>query len=98
LLKNPKILILDDSTSSVDVETEYEIQSALEELFVNRTTFIITQRLSSIRKAKYIVVLDKGEIVEEGTHEELIAKKGIYYRLYQTQLAANVKEERRRAS
>ena len=95
LLKNPKILILDDSTSSVDVETEYEIQSALEELFVNRTTFIITQRLSSIRKAKYIIVLDKGEIVEEGTNEELIAKKGIYYRLYQTQIAANLKEEDR---
>lgn len=92
LLKNPKILILDDSTSSVDVETEYEIQSALEELFVNRTTFIITQRLSSIRKAGYIVVLDKGEIVEEGTQEELLAKRGIYYTLYQTQIAANLKE------
>ena len=87
LLKEPKILILDDSTSSVDTQTEFEIQQALEELFENRTTFIITQRLSSVRKADYIVVLEKGEIEEEGTHEQLIAKKGAYHRLYQTQIA-----------
>jgi len=87
LLKNPKILILDDSTSSVDMQTEYEIQMALEELFENRTTFIITQRLSSIRNADYIVVLDNGEITEEGTHEQLIARRGIYYKLHQTQVS-----------
>ena len=87
LLKNPKILILDDSTSSVDTQTEYEIQLALEELFEDRTTFIITQRLSSVRGADYIVVLDGGEIAEEGTHEQLMAKHGIYNRLYQTQVA-----------
>jgi ATP-binding cassette subfamily B protein len=86
LLKDPKILILDDSTSSVDMQTEFEIQQALEELFENRTTFIITQRLSSIRKAKYIVVLEGGEIIEEGTHEQLMANKGIYYKLYLTQV------------
>jgi ABC-type multidrug transport system fused ATPase/permease subunit len=87
LLKNPKILILDDSTSSVDTQTEHEIQQALDALLENRTTFIITQRLSSIKKANYIVVLDNGEVAEEGTHDELLAKKGIYWRLYETQIS-----------
>ncbi len=84
LLLNPKILILDDSTSSVDVDTEYEIQKALSALFKNRTTIVITQRISTIRNADKIIVMDNGEIVEEGNHETLMAKKGIYYRLYQT--------------
>jgi len=84
LLLNPKILILDDSTSSVDVDTEYEIQKALSALFKNRTTIVITQRISTIRNADKIIVMDNGEIVEEGDHETLMAKKGIYYRLYQT--------------
>ncbi len=88
LLKNPKILILDDSTSSVDTQTEYEIQQALDELLENRTTFIITQRLSSIRKASYIIVLEDGRIVEEGDHDDLMALRGIYYKLYQTQVSA----------
>lgn len=87
LLKNPKVLILDDSTSSVDTQTEYEIQRELDKLLENRTTFIITQRLSSIKKADYIIVLDDGEIAEEGKHEELMRKRGIYYRLYQTQIS-----------
>jgi ATP-binding cassette subfamily B protein len=87
LLKNPKILILDDSTSSVDTHTEYEIQQALDELLENRTTFIITQRLSSIKKADYIIVLENGEIVEEGTHNNLYAKAGIYRKLYETQIS-----------
>jgi ATP-binding cassette subfamily B protein len=90
LLKNPKILILDDSTSSVDTQTEYEIQQALDELLENRTTFIITQRLSSIKKADYIIVLDDGEIKEEGKHEELMELKGIYGKLYDTQISGVV--------
>lgn len=84
LLSDPKILILDDSTSSVDVETEYEIQRALQALLKNRTTFVITQRVSTIRNANKIVVLKDGEVAEEGTHETLMARKGAYYRIYQT--------------
>ena len=84
LLSDPKILILDDSTSSVDVETEYEIQRALQVLLENRTTFLITQRVSTIRNASKIVVLENGEVAEEGTHETLMTKKGAYYRIYQT--------------
>jgi ATP-binding cassette subfamily B protein len=87
LLKNPKILILDDSTSSVDTSTEFEIQRELAELFEDRTTFVITQRLSSVKDADYIIVLEDGEITEEGTHDELMNKEGIYHRLYQTQIA-----------
>jgi len=90
LLKNPKILILDDSTSSVDTQTEYEIQQALDELLENRTTFIITQRLSSIKKADYIIVLEDGEIREEGTHEELMKEAGIYRNLYETQISGGI--------
>ena len=84
LLLDPKILILDDSTSSVDVDTEYEIQKALNALLKNRTTLVITQRISTIRNADKIIVMDNGEIIEEGDHETLMAKKGAYYRLYQT--------------
>ena len=86
LLKNPKILILDDSTSSVDTQTEYEIQQALDQLLENRTTFIITQRLSSIKKADYIIVLEDGEIAEEGSHDHLMELDGIYKKLYDTQI------------
>jgi ATP-binding cassette subfamily B protein len=92
LLKNPKILILDDSTSSVDTQTEHEIQEALDELLENRTTFIITQRLSSIKKVDYIIVLEDGVILEEGTHDNLLAKDGIYKKLYKTQVAGGPEE------
>jgi ATP-binding cassette subfamily B protein len=81
---DPRILILDDSTSSVDVDTEYEIQQALSALFKNRTTFVITQRLSTIRDADKIIVLEDGQIVEEGTHKTLMERKGAYYKIYQT--------------
>ncbi len=85
LLMDPKILILDDSTSSVDTETEYQIQKALDALLENRTTFIITQRLSMIRKGDRIIVLDQGRIAEQGSHEELLRLNGIYKRIYEAQ-------------
>jgi ATP-binding cassette subfamily B multidrug efflux pump len=84
LIIRPKILILDDSTSSVDVETEYKIQEALEKIMSNTTTLIITQRISTIRNADEILVLDKGRVVGFGTHEELIESNVLYKQIYQT--------------
>ncbi|MGR9117113.1 MAG: ATP-binding cassette domain-containing protein [Gammaproteobacteria bacterium] len=86
LLKNPRILILDDSTSSVDMETEAEIRVALERLMENRTTFIIAHRIQSVMNADLILVLDKGKVVQMGTHKELVAQKdGIYRKIYDIQ-------------
>jgi ATP-binding cassette subfamily B protein len=87
VLADPKILILDEATSSVDTRTELQIQSALLQLMQNRTSFVIAHRLSTIRDADAIIVLDDGHIVESGSHEELLKQKGTYYRLYQTQFA-----------
>lgn len=87
LLMDPKILIMDASTSFVDTETESKIQKALEALFKNRTTLVITQRLSTIKTANRIIILKDGKICEAGTHEELLAKNGIYTRIYKTQFA-----------
>jgi ATP-binding cassette subfamily B protein len=86
LLANPRILILDDSTSSVDTETEHLIQEALEELMAGRTTFIIAQRLLTLKEADCILVLDHGRIVERGTHEELLRENGLYRQIYDLQL------------
>lgn len=89
LLINPSILILDDSTSSVDAETEHLIRQALDTLIKGRTTFIITHRIPIIKSADLILMLDKGQIVEMGKHNELMAKQGIYYQTYQSQLMVN---------
>jgi ATP-binding cassette subfamily B protein len=95
ILKDPRILILDDSTSSVDTETEGEIRAALEKLMVGRTTFIIAHRIQSLMKADLILVFDAGRIVERGTHEELRGAGGIYSRIFelQTRIETELEEE-----
>lgn len=85
LLMNPRILILDDSTSSVDMETEAQIRQALNQLMVDRTTFIIAHRIQSIMNADLVLVFDKGEVVQSGTHAELIAVPGMYREIYEIQ-------------
>lgn len=82
---NPSILILDDATSAVDMETEHQIQLALKEVMKGRTTFIIAHRISSLKHADEILVLNKGEICERGTHEELLVQNGYYKRIYDLQ-------------
>ena len=86
LLMDPRILILDDSTSSVDTQTERLIQKALDHLMVGRTTFVIAHRLSTVRRADLILVMDGGRIVERGTHAELLAQDGLYREIYELQL------------
>ncbi len=90
LLTKPKILILDDSTSSVDVETETKIQQALETLMQGRTSFVIAQRISTVLNADKIVVIDKGKIAAEGTHQELLTSSKIYKEIYDSQLGNGV--------
>jgi ATP-binding cassette subfamily B protein len=85
LVSNPDILILDEATSSVDTETELLIQDALNRLMANRTSIVIAHRLSTIQNADKIIVMHKGGVREMGTHNELLQKRGIYYRLYQLQ-------------
>ena len=86
ILLDPAILILDDSTSSVDVETEHQIQQALAEVVKGRTTFVIAHRLSTVRNADLILVMDEGRIAERGTHHELLSKGGLYRRIHDIQL------------
>jgi len=90
LLVNPSILILDDSTSAVDIETEIRIQSAIDEIMKEHTSFVIAQRISTVLNADKILVLDNGQIAAEGTHQELLMSSPIYREIYDSQLGSGV--------
>lgn len=98
LLKNPRILILDDSTSSVDTETEAEIREALQNLMKDRTTFIIAHRIQSITNADLILVMDKGRIIQSGTHDSLITQAGVYQQIFNIQTRIEDELEKELAS
>ena len=85
LIRNPRILILDEATSALDSESENLIQQALALLMKDRTTFVVAHRLSTIMRADEIIVLDQGVLVERGTHTDLLAKKGVYFRPFSVQ-------------
>jgi len=87
ILRNPAILLLDEATSSLDTESEAQVQKALRSLMVGRTTFVIAHRLSTVQDADWILVLDRGRLVEEGTHETLLQRRGVYSNLYQIQFS-----------
>ncbi len=91
LLKNPRILVMDDATSSVDTETEMQIEAALERLMENRTTFVIAHRIQTVMRADWILVLDRGRVIQQGVHEDLIQQDGLYREIYQIQ--ARIEEE-----
>ena len=86
ILKNPRVLLLDEATSSLDTESERLVQEALERLMAGRTTFVVAHRLTTIQRADRILVLNKGRLVEEGTHASLMEKKGLYHYLYTLRL------------
>jgi ATP-binding cassette subfamily B multidrug efflux pump len=88
ILADPRMLILDEATSSVDTRTEILIQKAMDELMRNRTSFVIAHRLSTIRNADLILVMNDGDIVEQGTHADLLARGGFYADLYNSQFEA----------
>lgn len=85
-MRNPRLLILDDATSSVDMETEWHIQQALAALMAGRTTLVIAQRLRTLKQADMILVLESGRIVQRGTHAALVVEPGLYRRIYDLQL------------
>jgi ATP-binding cassette subfamily B multidrug efflux pump len=87
LLRKPKILILDDATSALDMETEHEIQTAIRSVMAGRTVFIIAHRISTLRHADEIVVLDRGHTIQRGTHERLVRQPGLYRETYRIQYA-----------
>ena len=87
MLIKPPMLILDEATSNIDTRTEIKIQQAFNNLMEGRTSFIVAHRLSTIQSADKILVMNKGNIIEQGNHEELLAKKGFYYHLYNSQFA-----------
>ena len=93
LLKDPPILILDEATSSLDTESEFMVQEALSVLMKNRTTFVIAHRLSTVQSASRILVMEKGRLIEEGTHAELLKKSGVYQKLYERQFRDKANEE-----
>ena len=95
ILKNPRILMLDEATSSLDSESEALIQEALRRVMTDRTSIVIAHRLSTILSADVILVMDRGQIIERGTHRELLAKGGLYARLYETQFRLRLEEKAR---
>lgn len=99
VLKNPSILIFDEATAAVDSETESQIQEAIDRLISGRTTLMIAHRLSTLRKANKILVVDQGKIIENGSHDELMALKGKYYRLIEIQsLSEKLQRDREEAN
>ena len=91
MLMNPPMLVLDEATSSIDTRTELKIQAAFANIMKGRTSFIIAHRLSTIKDADVILVLNNGDIVEQGSHQELLDKKGFYYELYHSSFAGQEK-------
>jgi ABC-type multidrug transport system fused ATPase/permease subunit len=92
MVANPRILILDEATSNVDTRTEKDIQAAIRKLQEGRTSFVIAHRLSTIRNSQQILVINNGEIVERGTHDQMMKSKGFYYELYMSQFKGRIAE------
>ena len=93
IIGKPRLFFLDEATSSIDTESEAKIQKAIEEVLENRTSFIVAHRLSTIKNADRILVIDQGEILEQGNHEELLKKRGHYYELYTNQFVEEAGRE-----